>query len=389
MTLHTYLAQDRHWALAHHKTLPNRTTGSVLLADISGFTPLTELLRDSLGSRRGAEELTKHLDAVYAAMIAAVEKFGGSVLGFAGDAITCWFDEAGGSSVSRATMCAFALQEAMHTFAAIALPNGTTLSLALKVSVATGPARRFVVGDPAIHSVDVLAGATVIRTATAEHLANKGEVLVDEATVDALGPSLILQEWRLDRESGERFAVAELFAETGEPIKQAPVPVLDAGILQTWLHRTVFERENSGQGSFLTEFRPCVVLFVRFMGIDYDANVAEVQLDTFIRQTQSIVSRYDATLLQITIGDKGSYAYINLGALSAHEDDARRAVKIALALRENAQALGFFTPLQIGISQGVMRVGVYGGPTRRTYSAIGNDVNLAARLMLTAAPGEI
>jgi tetratricopeptide (TPR) repeat protein len=46
-------------------------------------------------------------------------------------------------------------------------------------------------------------------------------------------------------------------------------------------------------------------------------------------------------------------------------------------------------PLRIGIAQGVMRVGAYGGVTRRTYGALGDEVNLAARLMTTAGPGEI
>ena len=92
-TLHTYLPQDRLRALARGETLPDRTTGSALFADISGFTPLTEGLRDSLGPRRGAEELTKHLDTVYTALITEIERYGGSVIGFAGDAVTCWFDE--------------------------------------------------------------------------------------------------------------------------------------------------------------------------------------------------------------------------------------------------------------------------------------------------------
>ena len=92
-SLRTYLPQDRLRALVRGEMLPDRTTGSALFADISGFTPLTEVLHDALGPRRGAEELTRHLDAVYTALIAEVERFGGSVVGFAGDAITCWLDE--------------------------------------------------------------------------------------------------------------------------------------------------------------------------------------------------------------------------------------------------------------------------------------------------------
>ena len=88
--------------------------------------------------------------------------------------------------------------------------------------------------------------------------------------------------------------------------------------------------------------------------------------------------------MDITIGDKGSYVYVNFGALTTHEDDARRAVMTALELQK-ASSL----QLQMGITQGLMRVGAYGGATRKTFGALGDDVNLAARLMTTATAGEI
>lgn len=39
--LSAYIPQDRLRALAAGESLPDRTTGSALFADISGFTPLT------------------------------------------------------------------------------------------------------------------------------------------------------------------------------------------------------------------------------------------------------------------------------------------------------------------------------------------------------------
>jgi class 3 adenylate cyclase len=356
----------------------------VLFADISGFTPLTETLQATLGPRRGAEELTKHLDAVFAALIAAVERFGGSVIGFAGDAITCWFDETHALAAPRAAACALALQEAMNAFAEVSLPNGAIAVLALKVTVASGPARRFAVGDPQVHYLDTLAGETVARTATAEHLAQKGEVLLDEATVQALGGAAVVREWRTEN-NAQRFAVlAQLTGETPPLTLPACGLALPAADLRGWVLSLIVEREQSGHGAFLTEFRPCVALFVRF-GIDFDAAEAEAQLDAFMRQAQSLIRQYDSTLLQLTIGDKGSYLYLNLGALSVHEDDARRAVKTALELQAAASQLGYLSPLQVGITQGLMLVGTFGGPTRRTYGSMGDDVNLAARLM-EAAP---
>ena len=86
-----YLPQDRRQALARGEDLPTRAHGAALFADIAGFTPLTEALDRSLGARRGVEEMTRQINHVYDALIGAVERYGGSVIGFAGDSITCWF----------------------------------------------------------------------------------------------------------------------------------------------------------------------------------------------------------------------------------------------------------------------------------------------------------
>ena len=372
MSLDAYLPEDRLRALMHNAPLPDRTSGSALFADISGFTSLTESLLKALGSRRGAEELTKQLNTLYSALIAEVEKYGGSVIGFAGDAITCWFD--GTASVPMTISTALGMQAAMQSF----------LRLALKISIATGSARRFVVGDPSIQLLDVLAGATVARTAVGEHLANKGDVLIDEATAKALGNNLNISAWHTDKETNERFAVVSEYSGDVVESQTKSVPTLNQEALKNWMHHSVYEREMFGQSSFLTEFRPCVAMFISFAGIDFDSNEAESQLDAFVRQVQNIAEQYSGTLMDITIGDKGSYAYINFGALTTHEDNARRAVKTALELKS-----GSSLSLQIGITQGMMWVGAYGGPTRRTFGAIGDEVNVSARLMTAATVGEV
>ncbi|MCA9959319.1 MAG: hypothetical protein KC443_09815, partial [Anaerolineales bacterium] len=65
-----YIPMDRRQAIAYGDVLPQRTQGATLFADISGFTPLTEALARELGPKRGAEELTVHLNRVYDALIA-------------------------------------------------------------------------------------------------------------------------------------------------------------------------------------------------------------------------------------------------------------------------------------------------------------------------------
>ena len=401
-TLLAYLPQDRRAALAAGQALPEHCTGAALVADISGFTPLTEALATALGPRRGGEALTDLINAVYAALIAPVDRQGGSVIGFAGDAITCWFDDApGGSAVgargaARAAACARAQQAAMAAFAALPHPaGGDPIRLALKVAVAAGPARRLLVGDPAVQVLEVLAGTTVLRMVAAEHLAAPGEIVVDAATLAADGGEAAA--WRPDAAMGERFAVLE----RGDPLPEsaadapaAPTPPRRAAeapeALRPWLPEVVYTRLRGGQGEFLTELRPTVACFVRFGGLDYDADpTAGARLDAYIRWVQAVVAGTGGTLIDLTVGDKGSYLYASWGALAAHEDDARRAVTAAQELRHPPAALAFVGPVQIGLSQGVMRTGAVGGPTRRSYTVLGDEVNLTARLMAAAAPGQV
>ena len=386
-SLRAYLAEDRARALAIEKDLPDRTCGAALFADISGFTPLTEALTHALGPRRGIEALTDQINAVYAALGAVVIRWRGSVIGFAGDAMTCWFDDADGPAIPRAAACALDFQATMVPFADIRLAGMPATGLALKVSIAVGPARRFVVGDPAIQRLDVLAGATLARMAAGEVLAYAGEVLLDDAAVAALDSRILIGQSRTDEETGDCFTLLHALADTPVVTPWEPV-ALPAAALRSWVLPAVWEREQAGLGTFLTELRPAVALFLRFGGLDFDGDdQAGERLDALIRRAQVIFAETSGTLLSLTVGDKGSYLYGAFGAPVAHEDDARRAAQAALALHATAADLGL-PAFQIGISQGMMRCGSYGSPDRLTYSVLGDDVNLAARLMSRAAPGE-
>ncbi len=388
-----YLPQDRLSSLVKGEALPADSSGAALFVDISGFTPLTEALMQTLGLRRGAEELSSYLDQVYAALIDRVERYHGSVLNFAGDAITCWFvDEGDQPAALRAVACALAVQQAMQAFATLSVRD-QVVSLAVKAAVACGSARRFVVGDPEIQLIDVLAGETLVRMASMEHLAHKGEVVVDARTLVQLGAQVSDSERRLLPAGGELF-VLPAGLEFPEPETALPEVALPEGFadtaLRSWLLPEIWERLHAGLGEFLTELRPVVTLFLCFTGIEYEVDPqAGEKLDIFIRQVQGVLTRYGGNLLQVVMGDKGSHLYAAFGAPVAHENNPRRAVLAALALQQLAVELNFVGSVQIGVSQGMLRAGAYGGTTRRTYGVLGDEVNVAARLMQAAAPGQI
>jgi class 3 adenylate cyclase/tetratricopeptide (TPR) repeat protein len=386
--LRSFVPIDRLHALAHGAPLPDRTTGAALLADISGFTALTEAFAAALGPQHGSEELVQILIPVFDALIAEVHQYGGSVLAFSGDAMTCWFD---GDDGSRAATCALAQQRAMAPFATLPLPGGEQAALALKVAVAAGPARRFLIGDPARGVLDAPAGPTLERLGVAEELAARGEVLVDAATWAALAGAGPAGDPCTDLESGAEFHV---LAGLARPAAPAPWPPLGPEAVpdeqvRPWVQPAVWDRLQHGRGAFLAELRPVVALFLRFTGIDYARPTAGARLDTFIHWVQEVLARYEATLLQLTIGEKGSYLYAAFGAPLAHPDEAARAAAAALELRTPPASCSFIRGVQIGISQGQVWTGAYGGQARRTYGVLGDAVNLAARLMQSAAPGGI
>ena len=92
--------------------MPDRVEGAAIFADISGFTPLTEALAEEFGPQRGAEELTANLNRVFHAIITELDRYGGDVIYFSGDAITCWID---GDDGERATACGLAMQGTIDT----------------------------------------------------------------------------------------------------------------------------------------------------------------------------------------------------------------------------------------------------------------------------------
>lgn len=385
-----YLPLDRRLALSTGETLPTRAVGATLVADVSGFTPLTAAYERAFGPRQGPEELIGQINLVYDALITTAHEYGGSVIYFSGDAITCWFD---GDDGLRAVACGLIMQQRMRAFAAVETPGHEVVTLGIKIAIAAGPVRRFAPGDPAIRRIDVLVGSTLDRMATAETVAHAGEIIVSAELLQHDPGRFSVQEWRTLPDGDARFAVIAGLTQAVAPAPwpaEAVASTLDDALARPWLIADVYERIKAGTVHYLAEFRPAVALFLRFSGLDYDNDeqVGE-KLDAYIRWVQRIVTRYAGNLLQLTTGDKGSYLYAAFGAPVAHEDDADRALLAAQALRHVPAELSFIRSNQIGISRGQMRVGPYGSRRRRVYGAFGHETNMAARLMTVAGSGEV
>jgi len=385
-TLDMFIPEDRRQALSRGETLPARSRGAVLFADVSGFTRLTGIFSNELGPQRGAEALTQLLDPLYTELVNAIHNFRGSVIVISGDGITCWFDQDDGS---RAIACAFAMQKVVARYDTISIPGRQKIGLGIKIALSVGAVQRFLVGDPKIQFLETLAGHELDRVVSIHEVLDKGAVAISGELLKRFEEEVNVLSWRQTPECG-RFAVIGEKTKVTEPDPWLEVPALDDEVARKWVYASIYSRIEDEEIEFLTELRQAVPLFVKFTGIDYDddENAGE-KLDKFIRCVQSVLERYQGYLCQLTIGGKGTNVFIAFGAPIAHEDNVNRALGAALKLKEETAQLGFIQPIQIGLTRGQLWAGAHGGKAARTYSVIGSETNLAHRLMSHAEPGQI
>ena len=143
------------------------------------------------------------------------------------------------------------------------------------------------------------------------------------------------------------------------------------------------------------ERRHLTVMFVDLVGSTALSNRLDPEdLRNVIRKYQEAVvgaiTRYDGHVAQY-LGD-GMLAYF--GFPMAHEDDAERGVRAALATLRAVATMG--PPgvenlgIRIGIASGIVVAGdVLGEGAAREHAVVGETPNLAARLQSLAAPGEV
>lgn len=105
------------------------------------------------------------------------------------------------------------------------------------------------------------------------------------------------------------------------------------------------------------------------------------------------VYKYEGTVARL-MGD-GLLAFF--GAPIAHEDDPQRAVLAGLEIAEAVHAYGESIrsrwnsnlEVRVGINTGLVVVGTVGSDLRVEYTALGDAINLAARMEQTASPGTV
>lgn len=377
-------------SLADENVLPCRTNGAALSADLSGFTRLANALADELGVSRGAEQLASMMERTFEGIVACVHRYSGSVVGFSGDAITCWFDEsvAGGKAIERGVTAGADMLAYINAMEPIVTPTGRRFTIKVRVAISSGSASRFIVGDPRIQRFEILGGETVTRMALASELASAGQMVVAEEVKKHLGSSAEFSRAIKNSKKSAFYQLIELKVPAEISPWSAPAEI-DEVTLNEWVVDSVATRLSASHAMVMGSYKPITALFLQFEGIDYDVDEdAGERLDHLICTVQRLANRHKGMLMDITIGDKGNYLFIAFGALQAQEQSVLQALETTAQLRQAARPVSVLQGASIGISQGSVYSGLYGCEQRRTFGVVGNEVVLAARLMSRASPGQ-
>lgn len=150
-----------------------------------------------------------------------------------------------------------------------------------------------------------------------------------------------------------------------------------------------------------TERRKLSVVFSDIQGFTDTADQMEPEefaalLNEYLSEMATIAEEHGGTIDKFV----GDAIMIFFGApLSAGaQEDALRAVRMSVAMQRRMRELerkwfheGVQAPfrIRIGVNTGVANVGSFGSSGRKDYTAIGNQVNLAARLQAACPPGKV
>jgi class 3 adenylate cyclase len=152
------------------------------------------------------------------------------------------------------------------------------------------------------------------------------------------------------------------------------------------------------QRAATSERRPLTILFADIAGSTAIAEKLDPEDWTGVvgkafAQLNAVAARYDGTVARLM----GDGVLVFFGAPVAHEDDPERAVRCGLDMVREIEGSGddggahsgIPLKVRVGINTGPVVVGMVGTDIAREYTAMGDAVNIAARMQAAAPPGGV
>ncbi len=346
---------------------------TVVFVDVSGFTRLSERL--ARRGRVGAEVLTDVISGCFSHLLTVAYAEGGGLLKFGGDALLILFS--GDDHTERACRAAVGMRARLRDVAQIDVPGGG-VRLRMSVGVHRGEFLLFLVGSS--HRELVITGPAATETVTMESIADAGEIVVSSATAARLDPAVV----------GAPKGIGHLLRRApGTASDAVAVPVAPRGVdLATGVPLAL--RPHLLGDADEAEHRVATVAFVHFDDVDEivqnhgPAELADA-LDELVSDVATAANEHGITFLGTDIDKDGGKIILTAGVPLASGQDEERMLHALRRVASTPHRL----PIRIGANRGHVFAGTVGPTYRRTYTVMGDTVNLAARLMAAAKPGQV
>lgn len=362
----------RYWDEDAPGQLHRSVDGSMVFVDISGFTKMSERL--ARHGNVGAEEVTEVIDSTFGRLLPSAYTYGANLLKFGGDALLLLFT--GDGHHLRAAAAAHAMRAELRQIGGFQTTAGK-VALRMSVGVHSGAFDFFLVGES--HREMIVAGPAATRTVEMEGAASAAQILISPETAALLpgasvgaahGPGYLLRRAPPVEELGFRAASS---------------PPVD---LEQFVPRGL--RQTLLSGAINPEHRPAAIAFIHYGGFDRlleeSRERSAAVLDELVGVVQESADSHGVAFLATDIAPDGGKIILTAGVPDTVGNNEEQMLLAARDIRDRAPS---DLPLHIGINWGYVFSGTVGPAYRRTYTVMGDAVNLAARLMAKAPTGEI
>lgn len=339
-----------------------------MFVDLSGFTALTESLMKE--GNEGAERLSDILNRIFSPMVRLVYQQNGFIPYFAGDAFTGIFPT-DRSTINHLTLLQTA-RELRQLFSEKEF-SGIPFPIGIKIGLSYGKVDWGIIGKD--QKAYYFRGDAIDFCAESQSYASNLQIILDENLRkmfngdQPLVPVTDQNGYYIWDDQGQVLNLPE------KQVKAVEFDISESILLQ-FLPKSVIDYQGAG------EFRPVVAVFCSFQGVKTHA-----ELDDFATHFIEGMANFSGYFKEIDFGDKGGVLLGFFGAPVSFENNLERALEFVLSFRTemDSSAVDF----RMGITSGTAFTGIVGGEERHQYAAVGNRVNLAARLMTYAEWGEV
>jgi len=395
----------------------HRGKGAAVVLDASGFSKLTEQVTQKTN---GAEQLSQCLTDFFSPLIELINDYRGDVIKFSSDSLMVYFPDADDTkspqynrivpphgtyglpdlgpmptAVLRASACSIEIHKRLHEF-----DTGVdNIKLCLRIGVGCGIVNILQCGGvipPETHVPRyeyIIAGTPLEQISIAHSLARDGETCLSPQAWEYVKDCVIEGSPLEDRpdfhlllrmdESKYTFPTIKHAAKENDNRLAKQFSLSQLNIIRHFVPSAVFKQIECGTLTYVNEMRHICCVMISGSGLDILAESGPARAQELMVSIQKACYSHEGTLNKFVIDDRGMQFVLVFGLPPlVHTDDPTRAVLSCfdiVKVFKRMELVGRF-----GITTSQSYCGVQGSSRRMEYTVLGDDVNLAARLMANA-----